>query len=63
MWINFLEGGAEGGGKRWDELAFAQDHCPGEVLNRFFDHIGEDEHHGSGLILGEAFILEPSNKL
>lgn len=37
---------------------FAEDHGAGEVLDGFFDDVGEDAHHGGGLVVGEAFGAE-----
>jgi len=39
-------------------LVFAQDHRAREVLDRFFDYVREDAHHGGRLRFGEAFGFE-----
>ena len=37
---------------------FAQDHGAGQVLDGLFDDVGEDAHHGCGLVFAEAFVAE-----
>jgi len=49
--VDFLRVGGFGG-------VFAQHHGAGQVLDGFFDHVGEDLHGGDGLRFGEAFVAE-----
>lgn len=42
---------------------FAEHHGPGEVLNRFFDYVGEHQHDGTGLILGKPLVLKTLDEL
>ena len=42
---------------------FSKHHGAGQVLNRFFDDIRENEHHGFGLLFRETFIFKTLHKL
>lgn len=44
-------------------LVLSQNHSAREILDGFFDDVGEDAHHRDGLLFGEALGFEPLNKL